>query len=44
MLVVGDSETPGTDAREFPDLGLALDAAVAGSKEVHVVVHEAGAA
>jgi hypothetical protein len=44
ILVFGDAEQPGAEAREFPDLGLALDAATADSKEVHVIVHEVGAA
>jgi len=43
-LVFGDAEQPGSEAREFPDLGLALDAAIANHKEVHVIVHEPGAA
>jgi hypothetical protein len=43
-LVIGNAEQPGIEVREFPDLGLALDAATIDSKEVHVVVHEPGAA
>ena len=44
MLVVGDEEKPGAEAREYAELGLALDAAVAANEAVRVVVHEAGAA
>ena len=44
MLVVGDEEKPDTVAQEFPELGLALDAAIAKDEEVRVVVHESGAA
>jgi hypothetical protein len=42
-LVVGDAEKPETEAREFPNLGLALDAAVADTHEVRVVVHDGAA-
>ena len=39
-LVVGNAEQPGAQPREFPDLGLALDAATTDHKEVHIIVHE----
>lgn len=45
MLVVTDGDEPEGEAREFPELGLALDAAtVVADGGVRVVVHESGAA
>ena len=41
ILVVGDKPDEG---RVFTDLGGALDAATNSDRQVHVVVHEAGAA
>jgi hypothetical protein len=45
VLVPGDKSEPASAAGQaFDDLGGALDAATAGDRAVHVVVHERGAA